>query len=74
MSDPSERGAALGVVDYEFARDGCCRAQVWQRDTYRYSGRGPGGFSLHYNRRQCQRAPLADSAYCWQHAAERKKT
>jgi hypothetical protein len=30
-----------------------CQYVVYRRDTYRYDGRGPGGFSLHYNEGQC---------------------
>ena len=32
-----------------------CQAAVYKRDQYRRTGRGPGGFSMHYNREQCTR-------------------
>lgn len=44
-----------------------CEERVYVRDTYRYSGRGSGGFSLHYTRRQCTRQAQPESDYCWQH-------
>ena len=48
-----------------------CIAVVWVRDTYRHTGRGAGGFELHYNRQRCSRRgyfnPLFRSLVCWQH-------
>lgn len=44
-----------------------CKATIDLRDTYRYSGRGPGGFSMHYNHRQCKRVVKAGESRCWQH-------
>ena len=43
-----------------------CKAVVYVRDTYRYTGRKKSGFELHYNRKQCSRQ--ADTTgFCWQH-------
>ena len=44
-----------------------CQETVWTRDTYRYSGRGPSGFTMHYTRHQCRRSASDGGAYCWQH-------
>lgn len=44
-----------------------CKAEIYVRDTYRYSGRGHSGFSLHYKRRQCSRTAIHPNGYCWQH-------
>lgn len=30
-----------------------CQAIVYKADVPRYDGRGPGGFSMHYNAEQC---------------------
>lgn len=35
-----------------------CTAQIWKRDTYRRTGRGKGGFEMHYSRQQCSRRAL----------------
>lgn len=43
-----------------------CQAAVWKRDTYRRTGRGKTGFSMHYNKCQCDRAATVDNR-CWQH-------
>ncbi len=43
-----------------------CKAIVYHRDTYRYTGRGKTGFGLHYCQKQCKRKALADG-YCYQH-------
>lgn len=43
----------------------CCAA-VWKRDTYRYTGRGPNGFEMHYNKKQCKRK-ATNGLFCWQH-------
>ena len=43
-----------------------CVAEVWIRDCLRYSGRGPGGFSMHYTEEQCHRN-AKDGEYCTQH-------
>lgn len=44
-----------------------CGKMVWIRDTYRYSGRGRGGFTMHYVHRQCSRRAQVEGL-CWQHA------
>lgn len=44
-----------------------CQAVVSVRDTYRSTGRGKGGFELHYLRRACQRRVKPGERYCWQH-------
>lgn len=49
-----------------------CRAVVWRRDTYRYSGRGPSGFSMHHTRCRCRRR-AGDGGLCRQHAAMRER-
>lgn len=33
-----------------------CQAVIYKRDTYRYSGRGRGGFEMHYSKEQCSHA------------------
>ena len=43
-----------------------CEATVYRRDTYRYTGRGPGGFEMHYTQGKCRRAAKANRL-CWQH-------
>ncbi len=45
-----------------------CKETVYIRDTYRYSGRGRSGFTMHYRRQQCSRKAKGDTGYCWQHA------
>lgn len=44
-----------------------CKAVVWKRDTYRRTGRGKSGFSMHYEQCQCQRAAV-HAGRCKQHA------
>jgi len=46
-----------------------CKMMVYVRDTYRRTGRGPSGFELHYERRQCKRK-AQPNGYCWQHQRE----
>ena len=46
-----------------------CRATVYKRDTYRRTGRGKSGFSMHYTRERCSRAATRDG-FCWQHQSE----
>lgn len=43
-----------------------CQATVWKRDTYRHTGRGKSGFSMHYDKCQCERPARFDNC-CWQH-------
>lgn len=50
-----------------------CAAVVWVADVLRYTGRVPGGFALHYNRRQCKRPREAASDLCWQHRAREEE-
>ena len=44
-----------------------CEAVVYRRDTYRYTGRRKGGFSMHYTRSRCRRNAVEDGL-CKQHA------
>lgn len=44
-----------------------CQETVYIRDTWRYSGRGRGGFSMHYTERHCQRFVRQGETRCWQH-------
>lgn len=44
-----------------------CQALVYRRDTYRYSGRGPSGFTMHYTKCQCKRHAV-DGTWCFEHA------
>lgn len=44
-----------------------CEAIVHRRDTYRRTGRGSSGFSMHYERGQCQRK-AGPTGFCTQHA------
>ena len=45
-----------------------CQTYVYVRDMYRRTGRGPGGFQMHYSRRQCMRdADFVEGKHCWQH-------
>lgn len=44
-----------------------CAAQIWKKDTYRYTGRGKSGFSMHYNRDRCSRRAVVDGL-CRQHS------
>ena len=43
-----------------------CRAVVYKRDTYRYTGRGKTGFELHYQRGHCRHKAVSNGL-CWQH-------
>ena len=49
-----------------------CNATVWRRDTHRYTGRGPTGFELHYQKGRCERKK-ADGDLCTQHAKMEKR-
>jgi len=40
-----------------------CQAEVYKRDTYRYSGRGSSGFSMHYNIEQCSFKAIGEKEY-----------
>lgn len=58
------------MIDWpeDFRDEGKCRAKVYIRDTYRYTGRGKSRFEMHYTERQCRRTSSVDG-YCKQHAA-----
>ena len=43
-----------------------CKVAIYKRDTYRYSGCGPTGFTMHYTQKQCSRAAVAYGR-CKQH-------
>lgn len=43
-----------------------CNARVWHRDTYRRTGRGKSGFTMHYAERQCTRDAV-NGQLCRQH-------
>lgn len=43
-----------------------CKATIYKRDTYRYTGRVKSGFEMHYTEEQCSRRSVQDSR-CWQH-------
>lgn len=47
-----------------------CKAEVFRRDQYRYTGRGVSGFEMHYAAGQCSRAAIDVRGYCRQHAAQ----
>ena len=47
-----------------------CTYHIYVRDVPRYSGRGPSGFTMHYNRQQCSRRRKDGTAFCWQHQPE----
>lgn len=53
-------------TEYQYAREGQCAAIVWKSDVPRYTGRGPGGFEMHYSKCQCKRK-ATHGKYCWQH-------
>lgn len=55
------------MIDYKFHSNEQCEALVYIRDTYRYTGRGKSGFSMHFNKRQCKRKKT-NQGYCKQHA------
>lgn len=44
-----------------------CLATVYIKDQYRRTGRGPGGFEMHYTKQQCSRKHQEGRKYCWQH-------
>lgn len=44
-----------------------CRAIVYKRDTYRRTGRGPTGFTMHYTKCHCTRTAVDNRGLCWQH-------
>lgn len=43
-----------------------CEAIVYHRDCYRYTGRGPSGFEMHYKKDRCKRRAVNDG-FCKQH-------
>lgn len=50
-----------------------CLETVDVKDQYRRTGRGPGGFEMHYNEQQCSRKPQKEREYCWQHPWAKKR-
>jgi hypothetical protein len=44
-----------------------CAAWVWKRDTYRYTGGTPSGFTMHYKKTHCRRSTKRGFTLCWQH-------
>lgn len=50
-----------------------CQQRIYVRDVLRYTGRGPGGFQMRFEHRQCQRIAKADGDYCWQHRERRSE-
>lgn len=48
---------------------GKCIAVTYKRDTLRYTGRGKGGFEMHYIKTQCSRNATKDG-FCWQHHSD----
>lgn len=50
-----------------------CRAVVYRRDTYRYTGRVKGGFEMHYARGQCKRQAVDGGKFCTQHQRMRDR-
>lgn len=55
------------MTEDEVAQKSRCEAQIEVRDTYRYTGRGKSGFSMHYNKQRCSRSAVRDGL-CKQHA------
>lgn len=47
-----------------------CRASILKADTYRYTGRGIGGFEMHYREQQCS-FRAAENGRCRKHPAEK---
>ena len=45
-----------------------CEAIVYHRDTYRYTGQGPSGFSMYYDEERCKRKAQG-MGLCSQHLA-----
>lgn len=43
-----------------------CTAAIYKRDTYRYSGRGKSGFTMHYKCQQCTHA-AKKNGFCGKH-------
>lgn len=44
-----------------------CTVTCYKRDTYRYTGGGSSGFTMHYSKEQCTREALPGKEKCWQH-------
>ena len=49
---------------YDSAR---CLETVYIKEQYRRTGRGPGGFEMHYTKQQCSRKRQEGREHCWQH-------
>jgi hypothetical protein len=48
-----------------------CEGFVWERDTYRYTGRTKTGLELQYRKRRCKRKSMRNARFCFQHIAYR---
>ena len=59
-------------MDCEYAAPDRCKEQVYVRDCYRRTGRGPSGFEMHYTEKQCSRK-RQNEGYCWQHQPRCKR-
>ena len=58
-------------LDCDWADGVHCKALIYKRDTYRYSGHGSSGFTMHYSKEQCSRLPQLNG-YCWQHQKDER--
>lgn len=48
-----------------------CRCAIYRRDVPRYTGRGRGGYEMHYTKRQCSRKATNEAGtLCTQHAKQ----
>jgi len=47
-----------------------CDEYIYKKDTYRYSGRGKTGFTMHYRKQRCSRKAIKNGK-CWQHKKDR---
>lgn len=47
-----------------------CKCAIYVRDCLRRTGRGRGGFSMHYEKRQCSRAAIDGSEFCKVHTKQ----
>ena len=50
-----------------------CLETVYVKEQYRRTGRGPGGFEMHYTTQQCSRKHQEGREYCWQHPWAEKR-
>ncbi len=56
------------VICVPHPAEGRCEALVYERNTYRYTGRTRSGFEMHYNERQCKRKVRSGQRLCAQHS------